>query len=564
VIVFQERLWSASAAGTLFLLLVIATVTLAPIGFVVVNAFNVAPPGEGFKFGLEGWREAFAAPRTLNALAFSFLFSIRSFIGLALAFLISWALVRVQLPTRTFIEFSLWLAWFLPALPMTMGWILLLDPQYGLVNQGLRWIPFFPELVLNIYSFFGILWIQLTLFTVPVMTILLTPAFRQFDASLEESARVCGANSITTVRRILFPLFVPSIIVVLIASVVRGLESFELEQLLGVPAGIYVYGTRIYDLVNWEPPRFSQALALSTVFLGVLLLLMYFQQIAAHKRYATLTGRGMSFRRIQIGKWRYLVSASLLFFLVVGIYLPLGMVVVGSFMRIFGFFSIKSPFSMTNWLNVIGDPIFLSALKNSFVIGFSVMVAGVTVYSLLAHFVLRDKSHKGSIIAYLVWLPWAIPGVLLGLSLLWLFFFVPMLSLLHGTLIALVIALMVKEMPIGIHLMKASFSQLDEELEQTARVCGASWGTTFRRVTLPLTAPMIASVSILIFNSAIRDISTPILLSTPANQPLSVFMMTLAVSGEMGAASVVGVLLALLAFAMAIIVRQLGLRLNSE
>src|SRR5687768_3016958 len=119
--------------ATLFLLVIVATVTLAPIAFVIVNSFNVGSPGEGFRFGLQGWREAFGAPRTLNALQFSLLFSVRSFIGLAMAFLISWALVRVHLPGRTFIEFSLWLAWFLPALPMTMGWILLLDPQYGLV-----------------------------------------------------------------------------------------------------------------------------------------------------------------------------------------------------------------------------------------------------------------------------------------------------------------------------------------------------------------------------------------------------------------------------------------------
>jgi iron(III) transport system permease protein len=112
--------------------------------------------------------------------------------------------------------------------------------------------------------------------------------------------------------------------------------------------------------------------------------------------------------------------------------------------------------------------------------------------------------------------------------------------------------------------MKASFSQLDEELEQAARVCGAGWVTTFRRITVPLTGPMIVSVSVLIFNSAIRDISTPILLSTPANQPLSVFMMNLAVSGEMAAASVVGVLLAILACTMAIAVRRLGLRLDGE
>ncbi len=120
--------------GAILLLSTVSIVTLIPLGFLIVNSFNEAPLASGFKLGLEGWRQAFNSPQTFNALKFSFLLSTRTFIGLFAAFLVAWLLVRVRIPGRNFIEFSLWMAWFLPPLSVTIGWIALLDPHHGLIN----------------------------------------------------------------------------------------------------------------------------------------------------------------------------------------------------------------------------------------------------------------------------------------------------------------------------------------------------------------------------------------------------------------------------------------------
>src|SRR5262249_20462635 len=159
-----------------------------------------------FAMGLEGWTKAFADGKTLSAIGYSFFLSIRSLVGVVVAFAIAWLLVRIRIPGRSFIEFFLWVAFFLPTLPLTLGWILLLDPNYGLINQALLWLPFIGRAPFSIYSVTGILWIHLTLTTIPVMTILLTPSLRQFDAAIEESARVCGSGLLGTLRRITFPL----------------------------------------------------------------------------------------------------------------------------------------------------------------------------------------------------------------------------------------------------------------------------------------------------------------------------------------------------------------------
>ena len=357
---------SAQSFVGFLLLLGIGFITLVPLGFLILNSFNTSQLGQEISWGFEGWRQAFGAPQTIKALMYSVLLSARTFLGLAVAFLVSWLLIRVRIPASPFIEFSLWMAWFLPPLSVTIGWIALLDPHHGLINVLLAHV--LPIAIrLNIYSFSGILWVHLTLLTVPVMTILLTPAFRQMDASFEESARTCGSGPLRTLRRIVLPLLWPTVLVVTIATFIRSLEAFEIEQIIGIPAGIYVYGTRIYDLVRWDPPLYSQAMALSTIFLFVLFgAVLLYQRSSRHHEFATLRPGGASFRPALIGKWRYFASGLLILWIAVSIYLPLAMVLIGSFMKFFGMFGLQQPFTIQHWAAVLGDPAFTERLTELF------------------------------------------------------------------------------------------------------------------------------------------------------------------------------------------------------
>jgi ABC-type Fe3+ transport system permease subunit len=110
-------------AGVL-LLLIIGAGTAVPVLYVLANSFNVADPGQAFRFSLQGWREVVSQPKTLTAIGYSFLLSVRIPIAIGIAIMLAWLLIRVQIPGRRFIESVLWFAFFLPSLPLTMGWIL--------------------------------------------------------------------------------------------------------------------------------------------------------------------------------------------------------------------------------------------------------------------------------------------------------------------------------------------------------------------------------------------------------------------------------------------------------
>ncbi len=543
--------------GGLTLVAVVAALTLTPVLFIIVNSLNAAPPSENWRFGFDGWREAFSSPRTLTAIGYTFLLNIRSVVGIVVALVLSWLLTRVRIPLRNFVEFSLWIAYFLPSLPLALSWILLLDPNYGLINHLMQPIG----MRFNIYSLLGIFWIHLTATTIPIMTILLAPVLRQLDASLEEAARMCGAGSWQTFRRVLIPLLGPALFTVFLAALIRGLEAFQVELLLGKPIGVFVYATRIYDLIQWEPPLFPQAMALSTLFLGILFLLaLFYQRYTSTRAFATVSGRGVSFRLMDIGRVRYAISALLIIFVVISVYLPLAVLIVGSLMKLFGFFTIKDPFSIRHWSLVLGDPVFLSAVRNSIALGVGTAGIGLFCYCLVGYALVRTKIAGRSLINLLIWLPWAIPGILLGLAFLWLFLSARVFAPLYGSYLGLVLVLLIKEMPIGVHMTKTAFVQISEELEQVGRVCGAPWFYNFRRIVVPLISPVLVSVFAIVFMGAVRDIDTIILVGTANTRPLSILMMEYSMAGEMQAASILGVILSLFAMAIALVSRKIGLR----
>jgi iron(III) transport system permease protein len=544
-----------------FLLLGVGLFTVVPIVLVVIGSFDASSPGEPWKWGFGAWSSVFDSPRSLSSIGYSLLLTLRVPAGVAIGFLIAWCLVRADMPGKAFIEFSLWVAYFLPALPVAVGWILLLDKDYGLVNVALERLPFVHGPVFNAQSVVGIMWVHLTLTTIPVMTILLAPALRQFDASLELAANVCGSNTLQAIRRIVLPVLAPALLTALLAGFIRGLEAFEIEQVLGVPVNIYVYPTRIYDLIGHDPPQFPQAIALSTLLLAILFLLtVFYQRYTARRSFATVSGRGVSFTAIQLGRWRWVVSGACIAYIAVGVFVPLVLLVMGSLMNLFGFFFIPNAFTTAHWIEVMTDSDFGLALRNSLVVGLGVAALGTMAYALLGYVLARTRLPGRGLLGAFVWLPWAVPGVLLGMSLLQLILDVPVLSIIYGTLGALILALIVANMPLGTQMIRTSFAQIADELEQASTTCGARWPTTFRRVMLPMIAPMFVSIFLITLMSAIRDMSTTVLLAGAHTRPLSLLLLEYANAGHFEAASVIGVILSAIAVVVTAVLWRSGLR----
>jgi iron(III) transport system permease protein len=382
------------------------------------------------------------------------------------------------------------------------------------------------------------------------------------DAALEEAARVSGSSNFQTLWRITVPVLAPALVASTFLAFIKSLESFEIELVLGVPAQIYVLSTKIYDFIYWEPPLFGPATALSTIFLFVIFVLVWMQRFYLRGRqYMTVTGRGYTVRPFTLGKWRWLTFGVCALFIGVVICLPLVALVIGTFMKFFGNFNVKDPWTLEHWRGVFHDPIFFRSLVNTFTLGTAAAIIGSIIYTLVSYFIIRTRSAGRQLIDFLSWLPWAMPGILISLALLWTILGSgSVVRLIYGTMWVLVLAIIIKEMPVGVQVMKAGLMQISDELEEASMVSGSSWVSTYRRILLPLLKPTMIAVGIVVLMSAIRDIATIIFLATATTRTTSLLMLDYMAEANMERAAVVAVVIVGLIFCLLFLGRLVGIR----
>jgi iron(III) transport system permease protein len=536
-----------------------------PLALLFVKSFVISRPGQPTVWAVNGWVEAFTDVNLAIAIGNTFYLAfVRVIITSVLAIFFAWVVTRTDTPLKGFIEVALWLGFFLPLLPMTMGWILLLDPYYGLINKFLMKVFALSQPPFDIYSYWGIIWCHLA-FSTSVRFLLMTPAFTAMDAALEDAARTSGSSNMGVLIRITVPILAPAILASTALGFIRSLESLEIEMVLGIPAGIYVVPTKIWDYLHWEPPLYDRATALCSIFLLFVFFLIWLHRIFLRgKEFTTVSGRSYMVRTFPLGRWRWVTCAFCLVFILVMIILPLATLMMGTFMEFFGNFDTDKVWTARHWTAVFADPVFLRSLRNTLMLGLAAGIGGTLLYALISYVIVRTRLPGRGAIDILSWLPWALPGVLISLALLWAVLGSgEYVKLIYGTVSILVLAIIIKEMPLGTQIIKAGVLQISNELEEASNVAGATWLAGFRRILLPLLKPTVLAVGIIVFISAARDIPTVIFLATNQSRTLSLLMLDYIADANKEKAAVLGVFLVFLIFALLFIGRLLGFRRSS-
>ena len=556
---FTARLETQTVIFTLILCFV-AFLVITPLVMLLVESFDVGDPGKPTVYGLDAWERAATTPGIKKAIYNTISLAVtRSLIATVIGIFIAWLLARTDIPWKGWFEFMFWISYFLPALPVALGWILLLDSKFGLINQWLVMLPFIENPPFNIHSYWGIVWVHLTATTIGIRVMLLTPAFRNLDASLEESSRVAGAGPLKTLRRIIIPIMMPPILIATVLGLIRSLEAFEIELILGVPIGLEVFSTKIYSWIVDEPGDFAAAGALGAFFLVILMVLVGMQQLYLRRKvFTTVTGRGFSARPIPLGRWKWPAFALILLIVLTVTVIPTGFVFLGTFMKLFGYFNIPEPWTLDNWTHVLSDPILMSSLKNTLVLGFWSAIISVLFCCVIAYIVVKTRFFGRELLDFLSWLPYSIPGILLGLAMIWSLLLVNNFIPIYGTMAALVIAMSISRLPLGVQVIKSFLLQLGDELEESSRVSGASWLYTFRRILFPILSPCLIVVGLLTFISAARDIGTVVLLATGETRTLALLMLDYTAGAELERATVVACMIVILVIVGAVIARVLG------
>jgi iron(III) transport system permease protein len=550
-----------SALACTALLAILALCVVYPIVLVILQSFQVSDPAQPTVWGLDGWRAALSEPSLRTSLLNTVVLTLtRQAITLPIAVAIAWLLARTDVPFGRWIEFAFWTAFFLPPLTSAMVWILLADPHYGLLNQLLGTLLHSPQGPFNVYSFWGIVWVDTVTTALTIKVILLTPAFRYMNSTFEEASQIAGAGSLRTALRITVPIMTPVILVVTILGTLAALQGFEIEQVLGIPFRFFVFSTMIYNLVEASRPSYASASALAMFVLVVMLPLIALQfSITRRRRYTTVTGQFKS-QVASLGRWRWPIFALLGLVLVVVLGVPVVFSFLATLMKVFGFFTIPDPWTLGNWDKAFKDPFFIGALRNTLTLAIGTAVVAMVLYSVLAYVAIRSRYRFRRMLDFVTWLPVSVPGLIFGLALLWVFLGVPIFRPLYGTVGMLILAGVITGMPLGVQIIKSSLQQLGTDLEEASRISGGSWFATYRRVVLPLLGPALLTVGLIVFVGSARNISHVALLATSSNQPLSILQLNYIAEGRNEVAAVISFIVMLASVGGALLARAAGFR----
>jgi iron(III) transport system permease protein len=428
----------------------------------------------------------------------------------------------------------------IPYVLYIVAWILLLG-KAGPVNAFLQETFGGIDPYVNIYSLGGMIFVEGLLWS-PLAFLLLSPVFRNADASFEEAASICGAGLFSTLRHVTLGMARPALLALGLLVFIKASESFEVPALVGLPGSTRVLTSTIYQRLTLEmPPDVGSASAFGVLLLVVMaILLQVYGRVAAQThRYQTVTGKGFRPRVIRLGRWRYAAGALIVAIPFVVVVIPLATILWAALLPYYQPFSIKALplLGVGNFTQVFNSQSFRGAIVNSLVLGAAAATAVTALTALTGWYVAR-RAPGSRVLDTLAALPLIFPAIVLGLAFLEIF--VHAGSGLYGSLASLVIVSVVAYIPYGLRYAELGVIQIHPELEEAAAIAGARPVGTFIRVVLPLLMPALISCWLFVFLLAVRAVSLVLLLAGPDSQVVAVMLFDFWNNGQVGELAALG------------------------
>jgi iron(III) transport system permease protein len=541
----------------------VAWLALVPLVFLLWQSFmtpETASTPSRFTWG--NFLEAYTSGDTFQLLANSIQFaSGTAVLSLVVGTFFAWVNERTNTPFKALFYAISVVPLIIPSILFTVGWIMLASPKIGIFNLILmQWFGF-SEPPFNIYSVAGMIWVD-GLHYSPVAFLLVSAALRSMDPSLEESAVMSGASIFQIAYHITLKLAWPAVLAAFIILFVRALESFEVPALLGLPVGIEVFTSSIYQAIHRYPSNVGLASAYAVTLLLITCIGIYFQSRLSSQgsKFSTVTGKGFRPRVINLGQWRYLTGGLFIVYALLVIVFPFLVLVWSSLQK---YYSVPTWAALKNvsldaYRTVLDYPGFATSAWNSLVLSIGSATIIMLLTAVIGWIIVRTKIPGRSLLDNLASLPLVFPGIVLGLSIM-----VCYLTLgigIYGTIWIMLIAYVTRFLPYGMRYNMTSLIQIHKELEESASMSGASWSTTFRRILLPLLKPGMLAGWIYVVIVSIRELSSSILLYSPGNEVVSIMIWEFWQNGQYVELSAFGVMLIAFLFVFVLLAQLVGKR----
>lgn len=510
-------------------------VILVPVALIVYQSLLTGPFYDAAAaFSLDAFGTVFGDPRFWQAIGNTLFICVGMVViavplGSALAFLV----VRTDMPGKAWLEPVILSPMFISAIVLAFGYVVVLGPV-GFVTLFYRtyigppfWFLYSREMILVLCG----------LNHIPHVYLYVAAALRNLGSDVEEAARISGAGPIKVALGVSLPLVRPAVLYATIMVFFMGFEQFGFPLVLGDPQGISVITTYLYTLAQqFGVPKYQLLAVVAVFIMAATIPLVAIQRhfLKASERYVSVKGKGSAQRVIALGRpLRWASIAFVAIWLLVAVVFPVGGIVLRSFLSAWGVgISVIDSLTLANFRDIFLLPSLQRGVINSILIATLGAAVSVGVFALIGLATHRWKSPWARALDYSILLPRAMPGLIIGLAVFWVFLFIPVLTPLRQTLFAIWIAYTIVWIAYGIRLISGALLQISPDLEEAARVAGASPGRTGADITVPLMRSGLVAAWVLLYIAFVREYATAVYLFAPGTEVLGSLMITLSSTGS--------------------------------
>ncbi len=484
---------------------------------------------------------------------------------------LAWAVERTNTPFRRLITVLVLARLIVPGILTTVSWIFLASPRIGMINSWFESLFGIQQPVVDVFTMHGMIFVE-ALDVFPVSFLLMSAALRSMDPSLEEASQVAGHGTFSTTFRVTLPLILPAILATFIFLLIRGVETFETPTLIGLPAGIPTFVVEIWQRTSAVPTDLGLAAVYAVLVLALAIVLVWgYNRMTRHtEAYQIVSGKAFRPKRIDLGKarWVSMGFAALLLFLSIG--LPLIVLTWASIQPPFSGVPPLTPeaavqfsdFSLENYRDAFDSELTRRALWNSSILAASSATIVTLLMAIVAWITVKSKIRGRALLDHLAFTPIAVPAIMFGLSVLWLYLVLPFPV--YGTLWILLILYVARFPPVAFRILSAQTTQVADELQEAAEVSGATWWRSFRTVMLPLLKPGLLAAWIFVMVHAFRELGASVLVSSFGTEVVGVAILDLWENGSFGLLSAFGIVIMGVLLAAALIAAWLSRRYGVE
>ncbi|RNJ42129.1 ABC transporter permease [Mesorhizobium erdmanii] len=396
----------------------------------------------------------------------------------------------------------------------------------------------------------------------PLVFLLVRAGLRKLPRELVEAARAGGAGWSTVLATIVLPLMTPSIMAAAALAFVSCVGNFGIPAFLGIPANYLVLPTLIYQKLAGGGPAVLGEAAFLSVLIGVIAMAgILGQEVMSRRRDYRISSTSLPAEPYELGGWRPVVQVGMWLLIVLVLFLPLFGLVLTSLMPGYGIALTAKTVTLDNYRFVLfehdaANRAFFNSFWLSIAAAFFAVVGAVPVGYLIAW----GKQRWVRLLNLSVELPYALPGVVLAIASLLLFLRpIPLTGIqLCNTVWIILYAYLARFLVLALRPTISGYHQIDRALEEAAQVAGAGLFTRMRTIIFPLVAPAAIAGGLLIFMTALSELTVSALLWSSGSETIGVVMFSFEQGGDSNYAAAMSVVTVAVTFVLMLVTNLLA------